>query len=235
MIFRQLLDYDSFTYTYLIGDEASGEALLIDSVKSQVGRDLQIIEELGLTLKMTVDTHVHADHVTAAGELRKLTGCITGGAAVADVACVDQGLNDGDFISIGDLKLEVRSTPGHTSSCISIVLHDEAQPMAFTGDALLIRGSGRTDFQQGCSKTLYASVRNKIFSLPGHTLLYPGHDYKGRTVTSVAEEKAHNPRLGDRVSEAEFCRIMDELNLAYPKHIDVALPANLLCGDEATA
>ncbi len=228
VIFRQLFDAESSTYTYLLADEDTREAVLIDPVLEQVGRDTQLLEDLGLRLSHALDTHVHADHVTALGRLRDLTGCRTGLSKRAGVGCSDASLEDGAVVLFGRHRLEVRETPGHTDGCLTYVLH--AEGMAFTGDALLIRGSGRTDFQQGSAPTLFRSVRERIFTLPDATLLYPGHDYKGRTVTTVGEEKRHNPRLGVARTEAEFVAIMNELQLAYPKRIDEALPRNLACG-----
>lgn len=228
MLFRQLFDPESSTYTYLLADETTREAVIIDPVLEQVERDTALLEDLGLRLVYALDTHVHADHVTALGTLREKTGCKTVLSERAGVGCADVLVKDGDRLRFGRHEIEVRETPGHTNGCLTYVTGD--QSMAFTGDALLIRGSGRTDFQQGDARTLYRSVREKIFTLPDSTLLYPGHDYKGRTVTSVGEEKRHNPRLGEGKSEEDFVRIMDELQLAYPKKIDVALPANLFCG-----
>lgn len=228
MIFRQLFDPESSTYTYLLGDADTREAVLIDPVLEQVERDVQLLDDLGLRLAYALDTHVHADHVTALGRLREMTGCRTGLSTRAGVGCSDLSLGDGDVVPFGRYRLEVRQTPGHTDGCLTYVLHEKS--MAFTGDALLIRGSGRTDFQQGNAHTLFRSVREKIFTLPDATLLYPGHDYKGRTVTTVGEEKRLNPRLGMANSEAEFVAIMDNLQLAYPKKIDEALPRNLTCG-----
>lgn len=228
MIFRQLFDAETSTYTYLLGDPETREAVLIDPVLEQVERDLQVIRELGLTLVWAVDTHVHADHVTGLGTLRERTGCKTALSERAGTGCPDRLVKQGDRVTFGRRYLEVRETPGHTNGCVTYVTDDRRR--AFTGDALLIRGCGRTDFQQGSAKTLFGSVHGQIFSLDGETLLYPGHDYKGRTVTTVDEERAHNPRLGGGKGEDEFVAIMNGLQLAYPKKIDTALPANLQCG-----
>ena len=228
MIFRQLFDAESSTYTYLLADETTREAVLIDPVIEHVERDLTLLQELGLKLTYALDTHVHADHVTALGTLRERTGCKTVLSEKAGVGCADRFVQDNERIEFGSQALIVRETPGHTSGCITFVLSDAS--MAFTGDALLIRGSGRTDFQQGDARTLYESVHKKIFSLPETCLLYPGHDYKGRTCSSVGEEVAHNPRLGGNRDVDTFIDIMSKLQLAYPKKIDVALPANLQCG-----
>ncbi|MFN7696999.1 MAG: MBL fold metallo-hydrolase [Deltaproteobacteria bacterium] len=228
MLFRQLYDLDSSTYTYLLADEASRDAVIIDPVLENVERDLGLVRDLGLGLRYALDTHVHADHVTALGTLRDKTGCQTVLAERAGVGIADVYVKDGDRLRFGRHGLEARETPGHTNGCVTYVLDDHS--MAFTGDALLIRGSGRTDFQQGDAATLYRSVHGRIFSLPQSCLLYPGHDYKGRTVTSVEEERRLNPRLGGGKTVAEFVDIMTNLQLAYPKKIDVAVPANLQLG-----
>lgn len=228
MIFRQLYDADTSTYTYLLADEASREAVLIDSVREQAERDLQIIEELGLVLCYVLETHVHADHVTGAGVLRDRTGCRTVVSRHGGAPCADIQVDHGDRISFGRRYVEVRATPGHTNGCITYVLDDLSK--AFTGDALLIRGCGRTDFQQGNARLLWRSVHEQIFSLGDECLLYPGHDYKGRSVTSVAEERRHNPRLGGTRTLEEFVAIMDGLGLAPPKRIAEAVPANQNCG-----
>ncbi len=228
MLFRQLFDAESSTYTYLLADEKTREAVIIDPVLEQASRDVELVKELGLTLRCALDTHVHADHVTGLGTLREALGCKTVLSARAGVGCADRAVKQGDRIEFGSRFLEVRETPGHTNGCLTYVLDDRS--MAFTGDAVLIRGNGRTDFQQGSAETLYRSIHEQIFSLPDETLLYPGHDYKGRTVTSVGEEKRLNPRIGGGKTLAEFVAIMDGLKLAHPKKIDVALPANLTCG-----
>jgi glyoxylase-like metal-dependent hydrolase (beta-lactamase superfamily II) len=231
MRFRQLLDPETSTWTYLLGDEATGEAILIDPVLEQLERDRTLLAELSLRLVATLETHVHADHVTAGGRLREALGSRVVVGSAAGVENADRALADGEvfqFGGSGGLELEARATPGHTAGCTSFVCH--AERIAFTGDTLLIRGCGRTDFQQGDARTLFASVREKIFTLPDETLLYPGHDYRGRTVTTVAEEKAFNPRLGLARGVDDFTRIMAGLDLAYPKRIDVAVPANLVSG-----
>jgi sulfur dioxygenase len=230
MLFRQLFDPTSSTYTYLLADEATRDAILIDPVIDQLDRDLALLDELGLTLRYALDTHVHADHVTAAGTLRARRGAKTVLSERAGVGCADVLVKDGDEIHFGRHAVVVRETPGHTSGCVTYVLDDET--MAFTGDAVLIRGCGRTDFQEGDARALYHSVHEKVFSLPDSTLIFPAHDYKGRTATSVAEEKMHNPRLSADRSEEEFVAIMDGLKLPYPKQIDAALPRNVQCGLE---
>ncbi len=228
MLFRQLFDPETSTYTYLLADEDTREAVLIDPVLEQVERDLTLVRELDLSLRWALDTHVHADHVTALGTLRDRTGCKTVLSERAGSGYPDVLVKEGDRIPFGRRWLEVVETTGHTDGCVSYVLDDWSR--VFTGDALLIRGCGRTDFQQGDARALYRNVTGKLFTLPASTLVYPGHDYKGRTVSSVAEEVAHNPRLGGGKTEEEFVDIMANLQLAYPKKIDVALPANLHCG-----
>ena len=226
MIFRQLFDPVSSTYTYLLGD--SGEALLIDPVYEQVPRDQALLRELGLWLLATLDTHVHADHVTGAWRMRLRCGSEIGLASVVEAQGVTRPLAHGDRIDFGRRHLTVRATPGHTNGCLTYVLDDLS--MAFTGDSLLIRGCGRTDFQQGSPQHLFASVREQILSLPETCLLYPAHDYRGITVTSVAEERRFNPRLGGDVDIGDFAGYMNNLNLPHPKQMAVAVPANMRCG-----
>ena len=228
MLFRQLFDPETSTYTYLLADEETREAVLIDSVREQMARDETLLDELGLTLRYTLETHVHADHVTASGLFRQKRGSQSVVSALGGASCADIQVEDGDAIRFGKYALEARTTPGHTSGCMTYVMAD--QSMAFTGDTLLIRGCGRTDFQQGSASQLYDSVHDKVLSLKEDCKLYPGHDYKGRTVTTVREEKAHNPRLGGGKTKEEFIAIMDNLNLRKPKRIDEAVPANLECG-----
>ena len=230
MLLKQLFDRDTWTYTYLVADPDSREAIIIDPVVERVDRDLRLVAELGLELVYTLDTHVHADHVTGSGELRRATGALSGVSAVAEVGCVDRKLEHGDVLRFGPYALEVRSTPGHTDGCLTFVVEADGQTLAFTGDALFIRGCGRTDFQQGDAATLYRSVHEQIYSLPEDTIVCPGHDYRGHTTSTVGEEKAHNPRLKADRTEAEFVEIMDGLNLGYPKRIMEALPVNLACG-----
>ena len=228
MIFRQLFDPETSTYPYLLADDASREAILIDTVREQFDRDRTLLRELELNLRYTLETHVHADHVTASGAFRESLGSQVLVGAASGVANADIELRDGDSVRFGVHALEAFLTPGHTDGCVTYVYREAG--MAFTGDALLIRGCGRTDFQQGDSATLFGSVREKIFSLPDATLLYPGHDYRGRTVTTVSEEKRFNPRLGLDRSKAEFVAIMKDLALALPKKISIAVPANLESG-----
>ena len=228
LVFRQLFDLQSSTYTYLLGDAASGEALIIDPVFENVRRDTALLRELGLCLVATLDTHVHADHVTGAWLLKSRCGSRIMLAEASAAANADRLLKQGDTVEFGSRHLEVRATPGHTSGCLSYLLDDRS--MVFTGDSLLIRGCGRTDFQQGSAALLYQSVHQQILSLPDDCLIYPGHDYRGLTVTSVAEEKRFNPRLGGDINAADFAGYMNNLGLPHPKLMDQAVPANLRCG-----
>ncbi len=228
MIFRQLFDPQSSTYSYLLADERTHEAVLIDPVFEQARRDRALIAELGLKLLTTLETHVHADHVTGAWLHKQRLGSRIALSGASGAHGADVALAHGDRVAFGTRYLEARETPGHTSGCMTYVLDDES--MAFTGDALLIRGCGRTDFQQGSARTLYRSVHSQIFTLPPSCLLYPGHDYRGLTVTSVDEEHRLNPRLGSGIGEADFTGYMNNLGLPHPKQIDVAVPANLQCG-----
>lgn len=232
MIFRQLFDPQSSTYTYLLADPASREALLIDPVFEQARRDTALVEELGLRLRWTLETHVHADHVTGAWLLKEKLGSRIAISEASGADGADRYLKDQESVSFGKRSLEARATPGHTSGCMTYVLDDRS--MAFTGDALLIRGCGRTDFQQGDPQTLFRSVRARIFSLPEHCTLFPGHDYRGLTATSVGEEKLYNPRLADAILEQDFVGYMKHLGLPHPKQMDVAVPANLQCGKPRT-
>lgn len=227
-VFRQLFDQESSTYTYLLGDRAAGEAILIDGVFEQARRDVALLAELGLRLVAVLDTHCHADHVTSAWLLQQRTGARIVISANAGVTGADLLVRHGDRVQFGRRHVEVRETPGHTNGCVTYVLDDLS--MAFTGDALLIRGCGRTDFQQGDAGRLYRSIHSQVFSLPDDTQLYPAHDYNGLTVTSVGEEKRFNPRCGGQLSESDFAGYMRNLGLAHPKKIDIAVPANLRSG-----
>jgi sulfur dioxygenase len=233
LIFRQLFDPQSSTYTYLLGDSASRAAVLIDPVFEQVRRDAALIGELGLTLIASLETHVHADHVTGASLLKQRTGCKIAVSKASGVAGADRYLVQDDVIGFGERRLLVRATPGHTGGCLTYVLDDSS--MAFTGDCLLIRGSGRTDFQGGDPAAMYRSVREQIFALPDACLLYPAHDYRGLTVTSVAEERRFNPRLGGDIAVGDFTGYMKNLRLAHPRLLNVAVPANLRCGQPEIA
>ncbi len=225
MIFRQLYHLDSGTYTYLIASRRGGEALVIDPVAERVDRYLTLLDELDLQLVKVIDTHIHADHISGMPALRDHTKCVTVMGREAAVDVVSMRVAEGDTIEAEGIKLEAIYTPGHTKESYSFLMEDRV----FTGDTLLIRGTGRTDFQGGSAHEQYDSLFNKLLRLPEETLVFPGHDYKGDTVSTIGEEKACNPRL--QVSSAEdYAEIMDNLNLANPKMMDVAVPANLKMG-----
>lgn len=224
MFLRQLFDHDTYTYTYLIADEATGKAAIIDPVREQLDRDVGLVRELGFELVYVLETHVHADHVTSAGHIADLTGAQT---AVSErgAACGDLHLKDGDVLHLGDLAIQVLATPGHTDDSLSFVVDGHA----FTGDTLFVRGTGRADFQNGSPAELWDSITNKLFALPDDTLVWPGHDYKGRAGSTIGEERRFNPRVAGK-TEAQFVEIMNNLGLPRPKHIDEAVPANRECG-----
>lgn len=226
LVFRQLFEPVSSTYTYLLGCPETGEAVLIDPVMPAWQRDLQAVNELGLQLVMTVDTHIHADHITSAALLRREAGSRIAVPALEALPCADVGIEDGVPLQVGGLRLDPMHTPGHTDNHFAIGAGDRV----FTGDALLIDGCGRTDFQSGDARALYRSVRDRLFSLPGDTLVYPAHDYQGRWVSSIAQEQQRNPRLGGDRSLESFVELMGNLGLPYPKFIDYAVPGNLACG-----
>lgn len=226
LIFHQLFEKESSTYTYLLADPETKEAVLIDPVIETVERDFNFLKELGLNLKIILDTHVHADHITGSGELRKLTGAKNGLASNYETTCADLQIKEGDKIKFGNHSIEVLATPGHTAGCLSYKLNN----MLFTGDALLIRGCGRTDFQQGSSENLFQSVREKLFNFEDDTIVYPAHDYKGFTHSTIGLEKRLNPRLNESISKAQFVQIMKDLKLDLPKKIHEAVPANIHCG-----
>ncbi|XP_039121204.1 persulfide dioxygenase ETHE1 homolog, mitochondrial-like [Dioscorea cayenensis subsp. rotundata] len=234
LLFRQLFEKESSTYTYLLADVGHPEkpALIVDPVDRTVDRDLSLVKELGLKVIYAMNTHVHADHITGTGLIKSRVSGVKSVISTASNAKADILVEHGDKIYFGNLFLEVRATPGHTLGCLTYVTGDEPdQPhprMAFTGDALLIRGCGRTDFQGGSSHKLYESVHSQIFTLPKDTLLYPAHDYNGFTVSTIEEEMLYNPRLSK--DEDTFKTIMENLSLPYPKMIDAAVPANLVCG-----
>jgi glyoxylase-like metal-dependent hydrolase (beta-lactamase superfamily II)/rhodanese-related sulfurtransferase len=228
MIFRQLFDAQSSTYTYLLADSLTREAVLIDPVFEHARRDAALIGELGLKLLFTLETHVHADHVTGASLLKRRLGSSIAISKASGASGADRALSDGDLVAFGMRTLEARATPGHTAGCLSYVLDDRSK--AFTGDALLIRGCGRTDFQGGSAPRLFHSVRERLFALPDDCQLYPAHDYRGITSSSVGEEKKYNPRLAEAIHEADFVGYMNNLGLAHPKLMEVAVPANLRCG-----
>lgn len=231
MIFRQLFEPVSSTYTYLVGCGQTGEAALIDPVLESVERDLDVIRELGLTLTCTIETHIHADHVTGAGRLRALSGSKAGFPAASSADFVDFTISEGTPVRVGELQVRPIYTPGHTDDHHAYVVESEGASRVFTGDALLIEGCGRTDFQNGDAATLYRSVHDKIFALGDETLVYPAHDYNQRFVSSVAQERARNPRLGCGKTVDEFVEIMGALNLPRPKKMDIAVPANRHCGE----
>jgi glyoxylase-like metal-dependent hydrolase (beta-lactamase superfamily II) len=238
MLFRQLFDYDTWTYTYLIADPATKEAVLVDPVVEQVERDLKLIRELGLTLRYCLETHIHADHITGTGKLRELTGCQGIVPEHAQASCADQFIQDGDVLQVGSIQIQAIATPGHTDSHMAYLVN---QDRVLTGDALFIRGSGRTDFQSGNAGALYDSVTQHLFTLPDETLVYPGHDYRGHTVSTIAEEKRWNPRFVQEPGEAvlkdrsSFIKFMNNLNLPDPKKIMEAVPANEQCGRVAVS
>ncbi|OQR77453.1 protein ETHE1 [Tropilaelaps mercedesae] len=229
LFFRQLFDDKSNTYTYLLADGSTKEGIIIDPVLEKVDRDLGLVQELGLTLKYALNTHIHADHVTGSGLLKKRISGLRSVISTASKARADVHVNDGDEVRISDnLKLRVLATPGHTTGCVSYV--NDGFGFVFTGDAVLIRGCGRTDFQDGCPQRLYDSVHSKIFTLPDHYTIFPAHDYKGMTSSTVWEEKRFNPRLSKSLDE--FINIMNNLKLPYPRQIDAALPLNQVCGSQ---
>jgi len=216
----------SSTYTYLIACEQSGQAILVDPVLPAWQRDLEVLQNLGLRLAATLDTHIHADHITAASRLKLETGSAIAHPAVEALTCVDRPVREGEPLQLGSVRLDPLYTPGHTDGHHAHLLGDRV----LTGDALLIDGCGRTDFQGGDAATLYQSIHDKLFSLPGETLVYPAHDYEGRRVSSIAQEKQRNPRLGDNKPLQAFVDIMGSMDLPYPKLIDFALPGNRACG-----
>jgi sulfur dioxygenase len=225
MIFRQLFDSVSGTYSYLMASRRGGEALIIDPVLEKVDRYLQLVNELDLKLVKAVDTHIHADHITGLGALRDRTHCITVMGDMAKVDVVSMRVTEGDKLTIEGMALDVLYTPGHTDDSYSFLMKDRV----FTGDTLLIRGTGRTDFQNGSARSQYESLFGKLLKLPEETLVYPAHDYKGDTVSTIGEEKRYNPRLQVK-SIDEYVELMGKLNLPNPKMMDVAVPANLRQG-----
>lgn len=226
MIFKQFFEPETSTFTYLVACEKTKQAVLIDTVESEVPKYITELQSQDLKLVYTLETHVHADHVTGADTLRQKLGSKSVVHRDAGAMCGDLLVTDGVHIIVGTIDLEVRYTPGHTNGCISYFAGDRI----FTGDSLLIGGCGRTDFQNGDSGQLYDSIHKQIFSLPDEVIVYPGHDYNGNTQSTVGEERKNNKRLGGGRSREDFIKIMAELKLAYPKYIDVALPANQACG-----
>ncbi len=230
MLFRQLFEPITSTYTYIIASGYGREGLIIDPVKEQMPTYLRILKELDLKLVHAIDTHTHADHVTALGELRDTTQCSTMMGNHSKAECVSVYLNDNELINIDGIELKSLYTPGHTNESFSFYLQKGGVGMVFTGDTLLIRGSGRTDFQNGSAVDSYHSITRRLFTLPEETLMYPGHDYNGWTASSIFEEKRYNPRLAGKSLEA-YVDIMDNLHLPNPKLMDIAVPANLACGN----
>lgn len=229
MLFRQFFDAQSSTYTYLLASGRGREAVIIDPVKEQTEQYLTAIRQLDLKLVRAIDTHTHADHITALGDLREATQCVTLMGEFTQAECVSDHVSEDEIVDVDGIRLRALYTPGHTNESFSFVLDPDRPKGVFTGDVLLIRGTGRTDFQGGDPHRSWDSITNKLFRLPEDTMVWPAHDYKGWTVSSIAEEKAYNPRLAGK-SEAEYVDIMNNLNLPDPKLMDVAVPANLACG-----
>lgn len=230
MIFKQLLEPDSCTYTYFLACPQTGETVLIDPVLDTAERDLKVINELGLKLSYTLDTHIHADHLTGAHRLRSLSGCKVAYPAMDALACADIGVQEGEVFRVGRIEIHPLFTPGHTDHHHAYLIDNGTQKMLFSGDALLIEACGRTDFQSGDAATLYKSINDKFFSLPDEALVYPGHDYEGRFITTIAQEKQRNPRLGNGKTLEEFVAIMNAMDLPKPRKIDFAVPGNQQCG-----
>lgn len=231
MLFRQLFDRETSTYTYLIANKVTREAVLVDPVLEQFNRDLTLLTDLGLNLRYCLETHIHADHITATNKLRETTGCLGIVPENAQAACANSQIKDGEVLQIGEVKIKAIATPGHTDSHMVYLVNNTH---LLTGDALFIRGCGRTDFQSGDAGSLYDSVTQRLFTLPDETLVYPGHDYRGHTVSTIGEEKELNPRLAHRTRD-EFIELMNNLNLPLPKKIMEAVGANQRCGEFNTA
>ena len=234
MLFRQLFDRESCTYTYLLADATSREAALVDTVREQTGRDLELVEQLGLELVALLETHVHADHVTGAGTIRQRTGATCYVPRLGGAPCADVPLVEGDVVKVGAVALRVLATPGHTAGCVSYLVSEggACADRVLTGDALFIRGCGRTDFQEGDSGLLWDSVHGKLFTLPDDTLVYPAHCYRGLSHSTIGEEKRFNPRLGQSKTREQFVALMAALDLPPPAKIAEAVPANRACGEE---
>ncbi len=226
LIFRQLFDEKSSTYTYIIGDTVTRQAVIIDPVRDQIDRDIRLLGELWLTLVSILDTHIHADHITGSGFLREQTGAKILMWSWAGIANPDILLADNEILKVGNIEIQALSTPGHTDGCTSFIIWDTL----FTGDTLLIRKTGRTDFQWGSAERLYYSIKNKIFTLPDNTIIYPGHDYTGQMMSTVDEEKRYNTRIRSNTTLEEFIETMQSVKLDYPRYIDIALPANIQLG-----
>ena len=231
MLFRQWQEPDSCTFTYLLSCPDTGETVLIDPVLDTVERDLNLLQELGLKLTYTLDTHIHADHLTGARRLKELAGSRIAYPAIDELPCADIGVREGQTFRVGNIEIHPLFTPGHTDHHHAYLIDDGTHKLLFTGDALLIDACGRTDFQSGDAATLYRSIHEKFFSLPDETLVYPCHDYDGRRISTIGQEKARNPRLGNGKTLEEFVAIMDGMDLPYPRKIDFAVPGNRLCGE----
>jgi sulfur dioxygenase len=231
MIFRQLFEPDSSTYTYLISCPETGATALIDPVLDTAERDAEVLRQMGLRLDCTLDTHIHADHLTGARRLKELTGSQIAYPAIDDLPCADIGVKEGEVFRIGTIELYPLFTPGHTDHHHAYLIDNGTHKLLFSGDALLIDACGRTDFQSGDAATLYRSIHNKFFTLPDETLVYPCHDYEGRFVSTIAQEKARNPRLGQNKPLQAFVEIMENMDLPYPRKIDFAVPGNERCGE----
>jgi sulfur dioxygenase len=227
MLFRQLFDKETSTYTYLLADQQTQAAILVDPVLEQVERDVKLLTELGLPLRYCLETHIHADHITGTAKLREMTGCLGIVPEKAQASCADRYINDGEILQLGSMTVKAIATPGHTDSHMAYLVN---QDRVLTGDALFIRGCGRTDFQSGDAGTLFDSVTQKLFTLPDETLVYPGHDYRGQTVSTIGEEKRWNPRFVGR-SRQNFIEFMSNLNLPEPQKMMEAVPANERCGN----
>lgn len=230
MLFQQLFEKTSSTYTYLIACPETGESVLIDPVLETIDRDMEVLRGLGLKLTYTLETHIHADHLSGALRLRAITDCKIAGPAMDDLPCRDVGVREGEAFRVGNLELHPLFTPGHTDTHHAFLLESPVHRIVFSGDSLLIEACGRTDFQSGDPKVLYDSVHDKLFSLPDDSLVYPAHDYEGRALTTIGQEKRRNPRLGGGRSKEEFVEIMAALKLPLPKKMEYAVHGNELCG-----
>jgi glyoxylase-like metal-dependent hydrolase (beta-lactamase superfamily II) len=230
MLFKQLFEPDSSTYSYLIACPDTGECAIIDSVIDTAERDLSVLQAHDLKLTYTIDTHVHADHLSGASRLKAMTGSKIAYPAIDELACVDIGLQEGETFRIGNIELHPLFTPGHTNHHHAYLINTPVHSMLFSGDALMIDGVGRTDFQSGDSETLYNSIQQKFFTLPDETLVYPCHDYENRHISTIAQEKERNKHVAGKSLE-QFKELMDNLDLPYPRKIDFAVPGNEQCGE----
>ncbi len=226
MLFRQLFDPETSTYTYLLGDRHTQAAVLVDPVLEQVNRDLKLLDELGLKLHYCLETHIHADHITGSSQLREATECISIVPEKAQIACANRFIKDGEILTVGEIQIEAIATPGHTDSHLAYLVN---RKKLLTGDSLLIRGCGRTDFQGGNAGLLYDAIVHRLFTLPDKTQVYPGHDYRGFTVSTIGEERQFNPRFSGQTRQS-FITLMENLNLPNPQKIAEAVSANQHCG-----